>query len=60
MTDKDKQKSKMVFEYKLTVNGEVKLDKPVRVRRESELNGIIMNYNLDVGDEVVIKAKRVV
>lgn len=60
MTDKDKQKSKMVFEYKLTVNGEVKLDKPVRVRRESELNGIIMNYNLDVGDEVVIEAKRVV
>lgn len=59
MTDKDNQKSKMAFEYMLILNGKVEFNKAVSVRRESELNGIIMNYNLKVGDEVEIKARRV-
>ena len=53
---------KLVFEYKLVINGKVAFEKPVEVRRYSELNGIVQNFtqSLTVGDEIVITAKRVV
>ena len=53
---------KLVFEYRLAINGKVVFDKPVEVRRYSELNGIVQNYTsiLTVGDEIVITVKRVI
>jgi hypothetical protein len=54
---------KQVYNVTIDINGDVKiLDKPVEVRRVSELNGMINNYQkqVEVGDTISFTATRAV
>lgn len=50
---------KEAYEVTVEVDGQIVFDKPVTVRRRSELNGIATKQKLDVGQKVVLTAKRV-
>ena len=47
------------YELTVEIDGEIKFDKAVRVRRPSELNGIANNYRAEVGQTIHWTAKRV-
>lgn len=50
---------KQAYEVTVEIDGEVKFDKAVEVRRPSELNGIASTYKAAVGQTIVWTAKRV-
>lgn len=47
------------YELRVEVDGEVKLDKAVEVRRASELNAIANNYTPEIGQTLTWTATRV-
>ena len=53
-------KPRQVYEVAVEINGEMVFEKAVSVRRHSELNGIVNNFDIEVGDKVVITATRAV
>lgn len=49
---------KRVYQLRIVLNGEEVFNRPVSVRRQSELNSVISNYKLDIGDKAEIYIER--
>lgn len=50
---------KRVYELKIEIGGDIVFNKPVEVRKQSELNGIANNHPLEVDQIMTWSAKRV-